>query len=536
MEILDLFEPIVMNVIRSFKNTHSHRLQNLILFMLTRMVCVGVDFARLDRDKSFMKYLVKLITEMNAYLMDREPDLTLYQLMDFIAVLIFTVRYQPKEINDQNLLSAISVGLNSTNWSTSVLLRALSPLMIRSYLFSIRETNPEIKEGKETAITNTYGERLLLIFLDHIRFVECLSVLTLLLENVSRDPVTSKNLSTTICDKMIVENKLEMEINWFNLEFEIRKVTGFFATLLVDVNDSEQSRFDKAAREILQDEILSAIPQPGDGALSPTTEKMAQFGGKNIEAFLLKALLLMKFLNRSNTTSINDNRSNVERSIPQLADLLQQYMSLIIFACGQYLRISNDNTSRFKQVQSLLAYILLEAMELQTQLSTQISRIGAESDDNLQPVHELMESLILVLDDIYIARHFVQFQCAVYTSVLGLLRNHALLANRKGMRGSLRFARKFFKYLTDKLAEVHEDTIRTSSYIELIENQSFYLLICELAVCVRPEGGLLQKRLDNTNENLLLVMEDQTGSCQGLDLLVSEDEQTLSPQFWRLAL
>jgi hypothetical protein len=451
--------------------------------------------------------------------------------MDFIAVLIFTVRYQPKEINDQNLLAAISTGLSSTNWSTSVLLRALSPLMIRSYLFSIRDTS---KEGKEMPITNSYGERLLDIFLAHIRFVECLSVLTLLLDNVSKDPVTSQELATTICEKMIMENKLEMEINWFNLESEIHKTTAFFAALHVDIDDPEQTHFEEEAQRMLNQEILAVMPQPGDSCLSPTTEKMARFGGKSIESLLFRALLIIKFLNRCNSHAVGDK--SLHKSISRLTKLLSKYLIVVTFACNQYLQILDNSMDRLTQMQAILTHLILETLELQTQLVTLISRLGDDNDDCLEQIHSQLEEMISVLDSLYIARHFIQFQCSIYTGILSLLRNHALLANRKGMNGSLRFARVLFKYLTDRLAEVHKDNTRTSSHIEQVENQSLFLLVCELAVCVRPEGGRLKKQLDTLNENLILVFEDETGNCNGLDLLVSDKQQTLSPQFWRLAL
>lgn len=90
-KILDIFEPLILREMKKFHNTHSKELKNTILFMLSRMVCIGVDFKRLNRDNSFIRNLIENFFEFN-------HQSTIYYAMEFFSFLYFLIKFESKVI------------------------------------------------------------------------------------------------------------------------------------------------------------------------------------------------------------------------------------------------------------------------------------------------------------------------------------------------------------------------------------------------------------------------------------------------------
>lgn len=350
--VLEMFEPIVGEIIESFKNTHSHQLQNLILFMLSRMVCANVDFKRLDKDNTLLKHILKLINEMQSYLSDHDPSETLHQIIDFLSVLIFTVKHSTKELEEEILLATISSGLKSTQWSTAVLLRALSPLMIRSYLYLTRQTAP-VKSDEP----GNYGRKLLEIFMDHIKYSECLSVLTLVLNNVRKDRSMWKRLTIILCDKLVKDTKFDLEVNWNNVENELTTSISFLDSLYVDPEEPDLTGYCRRAYTLLQTELLPTLEShsrigtpntPDRIALSPVSVGHESQLNRSLDSNLFKALMIMRFLN--NMKYLNTDRV-------KMRDLFSHFMEIVGYSFEHFASCSISVT---KQMTIYMTNMLFE--------------------------------------------------------------------------------------------------------------------------------------------------------------------------------
>jgi len=220
--VLEQFQPLVLRIKHTFKHTHNKDLQTIILFMLSRMVCIGVNFRRLDKDHSFLQHILRLIRDMDV----SENTQLLYYINDFVSLLLFMVKFQPKELTEDVLLPTIISGLSNTTWSTALLLQRFTPLLVRSFQYKIKD--PESK----TAISNDYGERLLQLFLTHLSFSECMVSLHKLMNKLPKSSLLTARVSDRIVETLILELRLKVEVNELSLCEEIDKIFAFLDSLI----------------------------------------------------------------------------------------------------------------------------------------------------------------------------------------------------------------------------------------------------------------------------------------------------------------
>ncbi|KAL9641808.1 hypothetical protein ABK040_011793 [Willaertia magna] len=136
--ILIMFNPMVITLMKTFKYSHDNKLKYLIIKMLIRMICIGIDFTQLDKDKSFIKNILK---QLNEYLLlnNNNDDNNYFEiLIDFISILIYIIKYnqfdnimESDETNvENNIFDLINLFLKRNEFNL------ISSIMIRGYLLN----------------------------------------------------------------------------------------------------------------------------------------------------------------------------------------------------------------------------------------------------------------------------------------------------------------------------------------------------------------------------------------------------------------
>ncbi|EFC50597.1 predicted protein [Naegleria gruberi] len=228
-QILGMFNPVVIGLTKYFKHTHDRSLQNVVLFMLIRMICIGIDFSQLDKDSTFIKFIFNQLEKFD------EPDFVLYQIMDFLSVLLFIVKYQHFPENPfDSIVKLVQSTFNSSQFEKNgnSILKSISPVMIRGFLCEIRTEKVE----------KSYGNLMLNEFLKNVTLPECQSVLTLLLRNVHHSTLTCSNTNNTTGNASSSSNsnntssKDATSLPWIELSNSILKEWVVKHNLQVDVD------------------------------------------------------------------------------------------------------------------------------------------------------------------------------------------------------------------------------------------------------------------------------------------------------------
>jgi hypothetical protein len=81
---------LVVRSLQKYQISHHVELQQTILSFLTQLVHFGVDFSRLDKEYTFLNYVINQITGKHCYL--PQPPLLLPCMFNFLAALYIVRR------------------------------------------------------------------------------------------------------------------------------------------------------------------------------------------------------------------------------------------------------------------------------------------------------------------------------------------------------------------------------------------------------------------------------------------------------------
>lgn len=431
-------EPIIHNEIKSFNGYHAASIKNVIAFMLSRMVCIAVSclfflkltlWKRLDKDQTFLNSIISLIKDMGYHTISES---VVFSAIDFLAIIKYVIKYQPKEISDQELISSISMALASATNPTGMLV-TLTPLLIRSFLNSkapildSKNVNNVSTTLQGSNSMNILGESLLQIFLSQMKSVECIETLTMLLENVSQDLDMRKYLSHKICEKFF-SNSLEMDLCWTSpsLRQDLNIIMRFLDNLILE--NYKETSYDQICKNILQ-ELINKIE----------SNKVPE------NNLLLKSLLAMRLYNKS--VKLNPD--------PTVLELFLQLVFLTTQFC---------NAEYFSDIYLILLERMLE--ETQT-LKDMLQLDKAVSDSKLQSRFDRALSFIASTLN---GKSFYRFSYSAYTSLVDLCVSNALVNQE--------FCEKLVLLFTKILDEKNNER----THVNVVQCNIMYLALCTIAI------------------------------------------------------
>ncbi|KAL6062018.1 hypothetical protein QOT17_012438 [Balamuthia mandrillaris] len=156
-DLIRLFEPLVIGAMNLYKQTHDLELQRTVLFVLTQLIRFGIDFSRLDKDKSFLDHVMNQILGKKSYL--PHPPFILPFIFDLLNVLFVTRVHLPRLLNTEKMLVLTSCVFSSPHWgSTGVLLPSIDSLVRDLFGSPAENTILSFSGGEQRAVRQRFEE------------------------------------------------------------------------------------------------------------------------------------------------------------------------------------------------------------------------------------------------------------------------------------------------------------------------------------------------------------------------------------------
>lgn len=478
--LLDLFEPMVIRLKRTFRHTHSHRIHNLILFMLSRMVLTGVDFRRLDKDHSFLNYVLKLLDEMHLYMPEgtEMQNTGLYQIMDFLSILLFSVKYHSRELNHQNLLTTISDNISMSSWSATYILQSLGPMLIRSVTGNVSAT-------EKPPVISAFATQLLEIVLRHINYVECVQVIsTLLRATRTKDIELWKSLSGLVRDKIAHGISFGFIVSWSHLCREIDEVFSLFDLLHLDLSSNGGQQHNQIALDSMKSlypPVLEVLEQWRSTMTTTTTTDLSNGAERPStlhlsisEDMLLKLLFLMRWMNHRNSRA-----ESMELKLQKLEMFLDASL------CGMIVLSHSPNMSNTKeQLRMMLCRMLTETIHLLTTINSIHS--ACASDAKLSRQKATIRDFMILLDSTKLNPDSVDI--FLFSTVLSLATNFAFIHEP--------FSVEMTNYCLLRLRRPHA----ALSHVDALQLHAHYFTIAFLVSEVKNVSKILERSKHELND------------------------------------